>query len=367
MAIPIGLELIEKTKSISRRIEYRKPTLSKEELERVLDCLIEDQLEAGSVVERFEKDFKSTLGLKNPIAVNSIFSAYHLALLSLEIQEGDKILLSSFSHPSALNAILLMKAIPVVVDLGKNSFHPDLESVKSKIHSENIKAAIFSHSFGGLLKISDYETGEVPVIEDFSEAVGADSDEVKVGKQGTISICGLSMDSVITIGNGAILTTSNDKYAPSIRSYIPEKCKDRKQISLQLDYSLIDYQAAIGIEQLSKLGIIVDRKRKIAQAYLQSLLGSSHETYFKKVGEDQFNRFPIVVGKPYDEVQRYFDSIHIATDRTIKEPIHRTMNLSNSDFPNAERLFQRGHCIPIYPNLTKDNVNRISSSLRGIF
>ncbi len=366
MGNPIGLEIIEKTKSISRKIENRKPTLSKEELERVLDCLVEDQLDSGSVVERFEKEFKSTFGLKNPIAVNSLFSAYHLALLALEVNEGDKVMLSSFANHSALNAILLVKAVPVVVDLGKSSFHPDKEIVKSKIESENPKAIILEHSFGELLNLADYETGEIPVIEDFSEVIGADSDEIKVGKQGAISICGLSMDCVITTGNGAMITTSNDKYAQGMKSYIPEKSKERKPGSLQLDYSLVDYQAAIGVEQLSKIGVIVERKRKIAQTYLQSLLGSSHETYFKRVGEDQFNRFPVIVSKSFEEVQRYFDSLHIMTERTIKEPIHRLINLPNSDFPNSERLFQRGHSIPIYPNLTKDNVNRIANSLKGI-
>jgi len=129
----------------------------------------------------------------------------------------------------------------------------------------------------------------------------------------------------------------------------------------------LDFQAAIGIEQISKLGHIIDRKRKIAQVYLQALLSTGHETFFKNVGEDQFNRFPVIIKKSSDEVERYFKSLLIGTEKPSHEPIYKLLELSGSEFPNAERIFQRGHCMPIYPNLTRDNVSRIANSLKGLY
>ncbi len=136
----------------------------------------------------------------------------------------------------------------------------------------------------------------------------------------------------------------------------------------KFDYNLVDYQAALGIEQLSKLGVILERKKKIATAYLQAVQNSRLETYFESPQEDTFQRFPILVsGQGYEEILRYFKSIHIGTQRTTDEPLHRVLEENPLEYPNAERLFQRGHCIPIYPNLTKDNVQRIATAIRRIY
>jgi perosamine synthetase len=349
------------------KIEFYKPTLSKEELKTVLECLVEDQLYTGSIVSRFEKEFKSTFQLKHTISTNSLMAAYHLSLLSLGVSEGDKIAVSSLAPIQAFDAISLVKAIPIVLDIGRSSFHIDPEQIRQRATSESIKVIIIDHTFGCLMDWKSYNITGIPIIEDFSEALGADSSNIEVGRLGTISICGLSENHIITIGNGAMIHTSTPEIAEKIRSLKLHSKQNRKPFEVRFDYDLIDFQAAIGIEQLSKLGIILERKRKIAQLYLQAVLSSSHETYFKRAGEDLFNRFPVVISKSYEEVNRYFNSLQIETQRISNPPLHKLMDLPAPDYPNAERLYQRSHCIPIYPNLNKDNVSRIASSLRGIF
>ncbi|MCB1176097.1 MAG: DegT/DnrJ/EryC1/StrS aminotransferase family protein [Leptospiraceae bacterium] len=338
-------------------------------MQTVLDCLVDDLMDTGAIVEKFEKDFKSTFGLRNVISTNSLFSAYHLSLLALEIGEGDNVLLSTFAPFAAFHAILLLKANPVLIDLGKGSFHMDPDIFQKKKEEFSPKAILIDHTFGCLFDLKNYNIGETPVIEDYSEALGADSETISVGKQGAISICGLAPNHVITTGNGALIVTPNDNFAENIRllKYTPYKTPKKNPPVLRFEYNLLDFQAAMGIEQISKLGIFIERKKKIAQVYLQAVLSASHETYFKRASEDQFNRFPIVVSRSHDEVDRYFKSIQIGTERTISEPLHKTMGLQNSDFPNSERLYQRGHCVPIYPNLTKDNVSRIANSIKGLY
>lgn len=363
----MALALVGKSSSKNKNIEFNKPTLSKEELQRVLDCLAEDKLFTGGIVEEFEKEFKSTFGRKNAISVNSLTSAYHLALSAIGIKESDTIILSTIAPLCALDAILMLKAKPVPVDIGKNSFHISAEDLERKIAENDPKAILMDHSFGCLFDSKNYTLGDIPLIEDFSEALGANSDTISVGRQGIISVCGFSENHIITTGNGAIIVTENDKLASIIRSYKTGGTGKRNPTEPKYDYNLIDFQAAIGIEQLSKLGVLNERKKKIASVFLQSVMASQHETYFKNAKEDQFNRFPVLFGRPFEEVQRYFKSIHIGIEKITSEPIHHILGYANSEFPNGERLFQKGHCLPIYPNLTRDNINRISSSIRGIF
>lgn len=352
-----------------KTIEFHKPTLTKEELRTVLDCLVDDQLDSGIVVEQFEKEFKNTFSFKNVISTNSLFSAYHLSFLALSLNKGDKVLLSTYAPLSAFYAIQLMELEPILVDLGRGSFHMNLEQFHEKFQLHQPKVVLVDHTFGCLFDCKNLKIQDAYLIEDFSESLGADSSEVMVGKQGTISICGLGSEHVITTGNGAVIVTNQDGIAEKIRLSKTSKQDNpkKKYPTLRFDYNLLDFQAGIGIEQISKLGVILERKKKIAQVYLQAVLSGGHETFFKNASQDQFNRFPIIFNKPYEEAERYFAALQIGTARTTKEPIHRILGLPNTEFPNAERLYQRGHCLPIYASLTKESVSRIANSIKAFY
>ncbi|EQA44115.1 DegT/DnrJ/EryC1/StrS aminotransferase family protein [Leptospira broomii serovar Hurstbridge str. 5399] len=361
-------EVLDKATRKKTDIEYNKPTLSREDLKTVLEALVEDHLSTGSVTSKFEKAFSSTFRTKNVISANSLTAAYHLAFLSLEIQPGDKVALSTYAPLAALDAIFLIQAQPLVIDLERHSFHISIAGVASALEDPSVKAIVVDHTFGSLLDFSKYDFKGIPVIEDFSEAVGARTETFTPGRQGKISICGLSVEYLITTGNGALICTDDDSISKKIRAR--KNGKDpypRKDCQPRMDYDMIDYQAALGIEQLSNLGVILERKRKIAQIYLQSLQGSQVSSHYNDPASETFNRFVILAPGNYEQVERYFRSLQIGTRRTMEEPIHHILELPNADFPNGERLFQRGHCIPVYPNLTKDNIQRISQAIRRIY
>lgn len=256
-------EVLEKPNRKKTDIEYNKPTLSREDLKTVLEALVEDQLSSGSVTHKFEKAFSSTFRTKQVVSANSLTAAYHLALLALEIQPGDKVALSTFAPLAALDAIFLIQAQPAVLDLEKHSFHVCPQELAKSLEDDSIKAVIVDHTFGSLIDFSKYDFKGRPVIEDFSEAVGARTETFTPGKQGKISICGLSVEFLITTGNGALICTDDDSIAKKIRARKDGKEPyARREGQPRLDYDMIDYQAALGIEQLSNLGVILERKGK---------------------------------------------------------------------------------------------------------
>ncbi|EMP08317.1 DegT/DnrJ/EryC1/StrS aminotransferase family protein [Leptospira interrogans serovar Pyrogenes str. 200701872] len=240
-------------------------------MKTVLECLVEDHLTTGNVTTRFEKAFASTFRYKQVISTNHLTSAYHLSLLALDVQAGDKVALSTFASVSALDAIFLLKATPVVIDLDKNSFHLNSEELTQKLADSSIKAIILDHSFGSVVDARRYDFKGIPVIEDISEVLGAQSATFIPGKQGSLAVCGLSVDQMITTGNGAMIITDQEPLAKKIRAMKTGKEPyQRKEGQPKLDYNLIDYQAALGIEQLSKIGIILERKEK-SRKFIYSL------------------------------------------------------------------------------------------------
>lgn len=349
------------------KIEYLKPTLSREDLKGVLECLVDEQLSTGEMVRRFEKVFSATFGFKYSISLNSLTSAYHCALRALGVSEGDHVILSDIAPISALDAIYLLKAKPIPIDIGKHSFLMDSERYHEALEQYNPKVVILNHSFGSIANAKNYPLKENTfLLEDFTEAIGTSSGDIPVGKQGHIGICGLNLDAIITTGNGAMLVTSDKSLLESVQSMITGRGKTTELP--RFDYNLIDYQAALGLEQLSKLGVLIERKNKIGIAYLQAVQGSTVETYFHNPQQDTFNRFPIVIPSwDYETAHRYFSSLQIETSKAVLEPIHSIIEEKNLNFLNSERLHQKGICIPIYPNLTKENIQRIVWAIRKIY
>lgn len=106
----MSTETIQRPIRKEKDIEFFKPTLSREDLKGVLECLVDEHLSTGEIVERFEKTFCHTFKIKHAISSNSLTSAYHLALLALGVKAGDSVLLSSYAPISALDAIFLLSS-----------------------------------------------------------------------------------------------------------------------------------------------------------------------------------------------------------------------------------------------------------------
>lgn len=351
-----------------RPIEAHRPTLSKQELESVLDCLIHDKIGSGAITHKFERTFANAFSYRHVLALNSLASAYHLAFLALGIEAGQSILMSALAPLQALDAVRYVQAEPVIIDLDRDSFHPSMDEVKKYIesHENSIKAVILDHTFGSpsTLDAAWLREKGIFVIEDFTGLVGSDRDGDYFGNIGHISVCGLSEYDLLTTGNGAVTVTSDSKLFSRLQSlrYGGKRLND----SPAYDYRLEDFQAAMGLDQLSRLGITLARRKKIGQKFLETLRLTKHRTFFTEPGIDSYLQFPVLIAKNRDEVERYFASLQIGITRVVEAPLHHILGTASLEFPNAERIYQKCIAIPLYPSLTANNVERIASSLRGL-
>lgn len=369
----MALAGIYRTEKKPGPIEAQRPALSKEELESVLDCLIQDRLGSGSICERFEKSFAQVAGYKHTLSVNSLTAAYHLAFLALEVGEGDEVWMNALTTISALDACRYVGARPRLLDPARSSFHVNQEGIAASLEAEpknlgerNYKRIfIFDHTYGSRnpLDLSYLQKEGFVILEDFTGMPGAETDRGFTGQSGEIAVCGLSEYDLLTTGNGAMVVTEDPKLQKKMLSLRYGNKRDKKAIAY--DYRLEDFQAAMGLIQLNRLGLTLSRRRKIGEKYLQTLRQTKHETYFTEPGIDSYHLFPVVVGKTHDEVERYYNSLQIGITR-VPEPLHHFLDLPRLEFPNAERVFQKSVCVPVYPALTANNVERIANSLRGM-
>ncbi|OHD65694.1 MAG: hypothetical protein A2176_13745 [Spirochaetes bacterium RBG_13_51_14] len=339
------------------RIVSNRPTITRKELEAVLDCLIKDELVAGESVKNFEVSIAKMIGFKYALATNSLTSAYHLAFKALEIGEADEVIIPSFFPQAPLSALSMAGGTAVLVDNEKDSLFPSTAEIIANI-SEKTRAIVTGHLFGFHFPFQGLEETPVPVIEDISHSIGTEIDDVPTGRNGAISVASFDPAGIMTTGNGGMVLTNNSKYYSIMKDF-----RGNAEHHLHFDYSMPDFQAAMGISQLAKLPDLLSRRREIAKIYHESLRITSHKTPYHYNDRFAYQSFPVLFTVSNEKIDTYWRKSRIAVGRSIGYPLHHLMGRNGADYPNCERYSKKLFSVPLYPTLSRKDVEKISKYL----
>ncbi|MCP4137159.1 MAG: DegT/DnrJ/EryC1/StrS aminotransferase family protein [bacterium] len=339
------------------KIVSTKPTITRKELEGVLDRLINNELITGGPVKNLEGNFSSLCELKYSLATNSVTSAYHLIFHSLQLDNTSEVIIPSFMGQAPLSALSALGAKPVLVDNDENSLFPSIDAIKEKI-TENTRAIVINHTFGFHFDIDTLEEIKIPIIEDISHAVGTENNEVPVGKKSTFTVISFAPSMIITTGNGGMVLTNNSKYYSSMRDM-----RGSRPDQLSMDYTMTDIQAAMGISQLSKLKDFIKRRRNIAKVYSDALKITPHKALIPYSEQFSYQSFPVIFDTPSDKAIKYWKKNGVEIVNPVEFPLHVLMGERGVNFPNTDRLSKKIFTIPLYPTLTKKEIEKISRTL----
>lgn len=337
-------------------IVSNKPTITRKELEGVLDCLINDELTSGTPVNQFEKSLCQLTSYKFSVAVNSQTAAYHLAFQALGLAEDDEVIVPSYFNPGALNALALCKAKAVLIDIDDNSFTPGAEKYAEKIN-EKTKAIIVGHTGGTELNGDDFESVKVPILEDISHCLGIEAQDGHTGYFGQIVICSFSPNDMITTGNGAALLTNNTRYFSQMKE---QRFSETK---LNFEYTMTDFQAAMGLSQLSRLQDFIRRRREIAKSYHERARLTQHKVLFPFNESHIYQSFPVMFDAKADEIKKFFKKNGIELYSPVDVPLHIIAGEKPMDYPNSDRMSKKMYSLPIYPTLSKNEIEKIGRTL----
>lgn len=334
-------------------ISHSKPYLDQKDIQSVLKALNEGHLATGKIVNDFVSGLCKYVGRKYGIATNTGSSALHLALRSLDVKEGDEVILPSYVCGTVLNPIEYCGATPIFVDINKDDFNISYEETKKKVNDKT-KAIIIPHMFGDTVKdIEKFQKMNIPIIEDCALSLGAQHNGKKIGSFGDISIFSFYSTKMIASGFGGMVLTDEDK--------ILEKLKDlthydnRDLWGESYNYSMPDLQAALGLSQLRKLDKMVEKRKKIALRFNNSF---SNLNGFLKSSENVFFRYIVQVLKR-DEFIRKLKEFGIHAAKPVFKPLHRYKNLDDKEFPNTINAYEKNVSIPLYPSLSEEEINYI--------
>ncbi len=344
-------------------IPHSRPTLAEEDLQAVAQVLKSGFIAQGEKVAAFEQEMASMLGVSGGVASSSGTAALHLALLALNVGEGDEVLLPSYACSAVLHAVRSVRAVPRFVDCGPLTFNMDPDAAR-KACSPKAKALIVVHSFGLPAELNTLKGLGLPLIEASAQALGATYRGRPVGSIGDAAVFSFYATKLITTGEGGMLLSNDDRIlagARDLREY-DQKADDKPRFN----YKMTDFQAALGLTQLKQLPWFLERRQTIASLYRERL--QTLPLQLPLVPPDcrpVYYRFVVKGPLPADAYLPKLQARGVEARRPVFQPLHRTLGVDG--LPGAEAAWEKAVSLPLYPSLSDMEAERIVEVAQEVF
>jgi perosamine synthetase len=368
-----------------KKIPLCLPAIGNEEIRAVEEVLKSGWMAHGQKNHEFEDLFKEYIGVKHAITMNSCTSALYLAIKAMEIT--GEVITPSFTFVATLNAIILAGATPVMVDIERETRNISPNSIEEAI-TEKTEAIMVVHYAGlpadmpAIIEIANKHN--LRIIEDSAECLGGSYNGIKAGAYG-VGCFSFFPTKNITTGEGGMLTTNDDTLAANIKSlcahgidsttFAREKAdKPWVRIASMYGYNfrLSNVLAAIGVEQMKKVDLLLTKRKDIAERYIRNLqhLGTIS---FQDIPEGFINSwqmFTILVDPAIrDNLLKYLNkkgvgaSVHFDPPAHLQSPykdLRRAASLSVTEAVALSII-----SLPIYPAMSNDDVDFVCETIQN--
>ncbi len=361
------------------------PLIGAEEEAAALRVLASGRLAQGERVAAFERRFAELCHVQEAAAVSSGTSALHLALLAHEIGRGDEVITTAFSFTATANAILLVGATPVFVDIEPDTY--TLDPVQAEIAiTRRTKAILPVHLYGHPCDMNRLqqmaEAYSLTLIEDASQAHVATIDGKPVGSFGTGCFSFYATRNMTT-GEGGMVTTSDPAITERVRllrNHGQEACY--YQIALGYNLRMTELQAALGIAQMEKLEHFTQRRIANATYLTEHLKGTVQTPVVRPGYRHVFHQYAIRIPsmrkecmtelrvKGIDTTINYPLPIHQQPFYRRKSSLFRVLNPGKrsavkggnpfAQLPATESAAQQVLSLPVHPALSQEDLSTIA-------
>ena len=342
----------------------------KKEIDVAIQSVIKDAAFSGGIyVEKFEKRFAKYLGAKHVVCLNSGTSALHLAILALGVGAGDEVIVPANTFIATAWAVSYVGAKPIFIDCTKDTWQIDSTKIEASI-TKKTKAIIGVHLFGQPFNIDSVLTvakkHRLFLVEDCAQANGAKYKGRMVGTLGDIACFSFYPSKNLgAYGEAGAIATNNMLYANRIRllrNHASVKKYQHEEIGFNMRMDGI--QAAILDVKLKYLANWNRRRREIAKIYQTDIkspyIGMQSQP---KWAESVYYVF-VVTTQKRDKFMQHLKKHKI--DSLIHYPIpchrqnaYRHLGYKKGDLPVAEDFSAQCVSIPLYPEMTSQELKRI--------
>jgi perosamine synthetase len=376
---------------LSDLLPYGRQEISDADVEAVAEALRADLITQGPRIERFEQALADYFGAAHAVAFANGTAALHAAAFAAGLGPGDELLTSPMTFAASANCGLYVGARPRFVDISADTWN--LDTAKAAAEAAEETRAVVAVSYTGLpvdLRPLDGIRDRVTVIEDACHALGGRRDGALVGGSGGADMTTFSFHPVkaMTTGEGGLVTTEDSELARRLRAFrthgitkdgIERGPTDGPWLydmpSLGFNYRITDFQCALGLSQLSRLGEWVERRNRIARRYRELLAGEERVELPPSAPAGSvhgYHLFVVRVRVGPEARKRVFERLRAAGIwvQVHYIPVYRlshyrdTLGYPQDQCPVTESLYSGAISLPMFPAMRDVDVERVVDELR---
>lgn len=364
------------------------------DIEAVVEILRGDWITQGPTIARFEKELAQRVGARYAVTFSSGTAALHGACFAADICQGDEVITTPLTFAASSNCILYQGGKPVFADIQNESLNIDPAEVERKISSRT--KAIIPVDFAGQPAELDEirriaERHNLVVIEDGAHSLGAIYRDRKVGSISDMTIFSFHPVKAITTGEGGAVTTDNKAYYQRLLLFRTHGItKDPKQFSneeegpwyyemqeLGHNYRITDFQCAIGLQQLQKLGSFIKRRRQIAQSYsevFQNLeevrvpveqpdVKSAWHIYTLRLNLEQLKTTRRQI---FEALRKENIGVNVHYIPVYYFPYYQSLGYQRGLCPRAESYYKEAITLPLFPKMSDQDTKDVIKAVRKV-
>lgn len=380
-----------------KTIPYGRQCIDKSDIDEVIAVLKSDWITQGPKIKEFEEALAKYCGCKYAVAVSSGTAALHLACVVAGLRKSDEAITTPITFLATSNSILYTGAKVVFADINHDTANIDPQEIRKRI--TRMTKVILPVHLGGLpcdmeqiYKVA--KKNGLVVIEDACHALGAgyrfNGRWVKVGscRHSDMAVFSFHPIKSITTGEGGAVTTNNKNIYNrllALRSHGIHKNHSLitrhglwyyEMRELGFNYRITDFQSALGIAQLKKLGFFLKRRQEIAGIYNDRFkdLNNLKLPYNNHSKKHAYHLYALRINferlkTSRQEFMHRLRQHHIITQvhyiPIYRQPYYKkNYQVRFSNFPKSEDYYKEALSIPIYPEMDDADVNRVANIIK---
>ena len=377
---------------MTRKIPFHVPSIGEEEIAEVVDTMRTGWLTTGPKTRQFEQDFASYVGAKHAVAVNSCTAGLHLGLEAVGVRAGDEVIIPTYTFTATGEVVTYLGARPVLADVRRDTFNLDATTIEPLI-TERTKAVIPVHVAGQVCDMDPIldlaRRHGFHVVDDAAHTLPATYKGRSVGTMADVTTFSFYATKTITTGEGGMVTTEREDLATRMRQmslhglsgnawnrYGDKGSWYYEVLDFGFKYNMTDIAAAMGLRQLRRCDGFWKRRREIAALYSEAFHdldtcvtpgGADHGSHSWHLYILQLNLTALKHGR--DEV------VKLLRERGVHTSVHfiplhlhpayqKALGYRAGAFPVAEEIFAGVVSLPIYPDMTDEDVAYVTDAVR---
>ena len=349
------------------RVQINRSTMGDAERAAVLDVLESGMLTSserrgGDMVQKFEEAVRVFAGAPYAVAVSSGTAAIYAALQAMGVRPEDDVVMPSFVHPAAANAVIMAGATPVFADIG-----PDCtmtaETALAAL-TDRTTCVMPVHLYGHVADVRSIREAVGPhiqVLEDAAQALGSTYDGRHAGTVCEAGIYSFYPGKVAACGEGGVVVT-HDR---GMRELLLDIRNHGADVTDGTNLRLPEMSAAVGAVQMGRLDGFLRRRRSNA-AMLTDLLGDAVAVPRERAGELRNWNLYTVSSPRRDSVLAALHRAGIGAAVYYAEPLHSMLRYRDDcALPNTDAAARSVLSLPVHPVVTEDDLHGMAEIIKS--